>query len=508
MSALSPLRLIGNPEENFYVLGKKHQEEYKIFRLKLFGAPSLSSQIDQITKRVRKSDVLTLPQNFWGQWLKAYCEGLEVSVSDYLEFLHKLESSSLICGSNSAFMWDKDLQTTHFLRTVDWPLHLGAEQELLYLQVPNHHSLFIQTIKGLPFLPLTMMNSKGLCLGVHRKFAQILEPQGTEIGQLCIEVLMHSTDSVSAKKFLKGKQTLQHWGMVFLDSSHEILAIDMAGPQVDVIQTPMPSDQALCFNAAPIVKNKLILESEPPFFAELCKKQRQWCITQLAQKKENPLQHLTRLPKTFSSNSGVVNTNTVSAIQLTATLRSIELNTGSYPAWNQGESIIYSNIFDRHMRESETHKSPVSSSQMKTWKAHHSMSLAQKAYDEADYTAAFHHLQMGIAQADPNLKSQGQWVLAFWNWSHLKGVRLRLLNYREVISLEKSISTTHLAHLKLLKLLYEMELSLSPTVSSAELGEKLKAIADRCLMGPAIERVGYIKKIQARLDFQDLLIID
>lgn len=503
---MSPLRLIGNPEENFYVLGKKHQEDYKIFRLKLFGAPTLSRQLDSLTKKVRKPEVTTLPQNFWGSWLKAYCEGLEESVSEYLSFLHRLEASSLLCGSNSAFVWDKDLQTTHFLRTIDWPLHLGSEQELIYLQVPKQHSLCLQTIKGLPFLPLTMMNSKGLCLGVHRKFAHILEPQGTEIGQLAIETLMHSSDCASARKFLKGKQTLQPWGLVLIDSSHEILALDLAGPQVDVIQTSMPHDQPLCFNAAPLVKNKQISETEPTFHSELCRRQRQWCVTQLTQKKERPLQSLTRIPKSFST--GVVNVNTLSAIQLTPTTQSLELNTGTFPAWNQGESISYSNVFESHLRESQTLKSNLSESQLRLWKAHHSYSLAQKAYDEGDLTSAFHHLQMGIALADTPLKALGLWALAFWSWSHLKGVRLRLLQYRELLELEGLMPITHQAHIKLLKLLYEMELALAPTVSAVELGDKLKLIADRCLMGPALERAAYTKKIQARLDFQDLLLAD
>ncbi len=506
MSALSPLRLIGNPEENFYVLGKKHQEEYKNFRLKLFGVPNLSRQLNFLTKKVRKTEPLTLPANFWGAWLKAYCEGLEESPTEYLEFLHKLEASSLLCGSNSAFIWDKDLQTTHFLRTIDWPLHLGSEQELIYLQVPNHHSLVFQTIKGLPFLPLTMMNSKGLCLGIHRKFARISEPQGLEIGQLSIETLMQSTDCQTARKYLKGKQTLQHWGLVLLDKNHEILALDMAGPQVDVIQTPMPLDQVICFNAAPLVKNKIISESEPAFLSELCKRQRQWCITHLVHKKEHPLQQLTRIPKNFSLSA--INTHTLASLQLTPTTHSLELVTGSFPAWNQGEIVSYSNIFEKHMREMSSQKSTLSQAQTNLWKAHHAYSLAQKAYDEADLTAAFHHLQMGIAQADSQLKALGQWVLAYWNWSHLKGVRLRLLQYRELLGLEKNMNSTHLPHLKLLKLLYEMELSLAPTVTTEELGEKLKSVADRCLVGQSLERSEFIKKIQARLDFQDILISD
>ncbi|MCE3012840.1 MAG: hypothetical protein LW878_07200 [Proteobacteria bacterium] len=506
MSALSPLRLIGNPEENFYVLGKKHLEDYKNFRLKLFGSPSLTRQIDFLTKKVRKPEAVTLPQNFWGSWLKAYCEGLEENVGEYLSFLHRIESSTLLCGSNSAFVWDKDLQTTHFLRTIDWPLHWGSEQELLYLQVPKHHSLFLHTPRGLPFLPLTLMNSKGLCLGLHRKFAQILEPQGSEIGQLSIETLMHASDCQSARKFLKGKQTLQHWGLVFLDSNHEILALDMAGPQVDAIQTPMPQDQPLCFNAAPIVKNKQISESEPAILGELCKRQRQWCLNQLTLKKEHPLQQLTRLPKLFST--GVINVHTVAALQLTATTQSLELNTGSFPTWYQGEIVSYPNVFEQHMRQIEHHKSTVSALQLELWKAHHAYSLAQRAYDEADLTSAFHHLQMGIALADSPLKGLGQWVLAFWNWSHLKGTRLRLLHYRELLGLEKSLPATHLPHLKLLKLLYEVELALAPTISPSELGEKLKVIADRSLTGQPLERAAYLKRIQARLDFQDILIAD
>jgi hypothetical protein len=76
------------------------------------------------------------------------------------------------------------------------------------------------------------------------------------------------------------------------------------------------------------------------------------------------------------------------------------------------------------------------------------------------------------------------------------------------LGLEKSLPATHLPHLKLLKLLYEVELALAPTISPSELGEKLKVIADRSLTGQPLERAAYLKRIQARLDFQDILIAD
>lgn len=508
MSAQEPLRLIGNPEENFYVLGKKHQQHYKIFRQQLLGSPSLSSQLESLTKKVRKAETVELPQNFWGSLLKAYCDGLEVPLKDYLAFIHAMEASVLICGSSSTFVWDKSLQTTHFLRIINWPLHLGHELELIYLQIPHQNSLFIQTIKGLPFLPLTMMNSYGLSLGVHRKFSPLEHPEGVEIGQIALETMINSRDVFQARKFLKGKQTLHHWGLVFLDSSHELLAMDMAGPQVDVIQTTMGPEQVIFFNSAPLVKNKSVTESEPPYFSELCRLEREWTLSEFKNKQDHFLSHLTRLPKTYPTKNCALRTHSVGAMQLTPTNQSVELNTGDYPAWNQGETITYLNLFEQHMRKTEKSKAPLTSSQLKIWQTHRHYSLAQKCYDEADFTAAFHHLQMGLASADKNLKSQGLWVLAFWKWHHLKGVRLRLLEYRELTQNEKSIHLSHHPHLKLLKLFYEMELSLSATVTSVDLGEKLKDIADKVLMGQASERSAYAKKIQARLDFQDLIILD
>lgn len=508
MSAHEPLRLIGNPEENFYVLGKKHQEHYKIFHQRLMGSPTLSSQLEEFTKRVRQSDPVELPQNIWGTLLRAYCDGLEVSLKDYLNFIHTIERNLLICGSSSTFVWDRNLQTTHFLRIINWPLHLGHELELIYLQIPQQCSLFIQTIKGLPFLPLTMMNSHGLSLGIHRKFSPLEHPEGVDIGQIALEAMMHSRDVLQARKFLKGKQTLHHWGLVFLDSSHQLLAMDMAGPQMDVIQTTMGPEQVIFFNSAPLVKNKSVTESEPPYFSELCRLEREWTLTDLKNTQDHFLSHLTRLPKTFPSKSCAISTHSVGAMQLTPTNQSVEINLGDYPAWNQGETVSYPNVFEHHMRKIEKNKTSLTSAQQKIWQTHRHYSLAQKFYDENDFTAAFHHLQMGLASADKNLKSQGLWVFAFWKWHHLKGVRLRLLEYRELIQNEKNIQNTHHPQVKLLKLFYEMELSLSATVTSVDLGDKLKGIADKVLMGQALERSRYSKKIQARLDFQDLIVLD
>ena len=219
-----PVRLIGNPEENFYILGKKHQSAFKALWQRVMPAESWRSKLDTFTERWRRVEAAAIPDNTWGAWLKAYCEGLEVTPARYLQFLGHMEAGALphvLAGCTSVFRWDEATQGPQHLRLLDWPLALidGETSEQLLIEAPGKPALLLICVPGLAFLPLTAMNSHGVTMALHAKYHSLKQADGRPISEAVIEGLLHSKSVLELRRQLKSFQTQRLWGLNSCDAA-------------------------------------------------------------------------------------------------------------------------------------------------------------------------------------------------------------------------------------------------------------------------------------------------
>lgn len=505
-----PVRLIGNPEENFYILGKKHQAALQSLWQKVMPAESWRSKFDSFTERWRRVETAAIPDNTWGTWLKAYCEGLELTPTRYLEFLAQMEAGALphvLAGCTSVFRWDDATQGPQHLRLLDWPLALvdGETSEQLLIEAPGKPALLLICVPGLAFLPMTAMNSHGVTMALHAKYHSLKEAAGRPISEAVIEGLLHAKNVLELRRQLKSFHTQRLWGLNSCDAAGMVLAMDIGGPQVDVMSANLREARLLVFNNAPLVKNKELESAEPPTFTHFCKARREWCLERLEKPSaEHPLITLTRAQKLHRVSVPAVTLSTLHSLMLSPAIRTLDWLVGTPPVWQQGTMVRWQDLFNTHMRNPQTISVNFSREERQEWSLRQHYALAQKALDLKDVTAAFHHLQMGLAAAEGEHRALGAWVWAWWQWRYLESKRDRLLLYRDTQETLRQTPSVYRGHVLLLRLILEVELGLVATVGPLDLPGPLRTWSEKYLTTPVAERAQLSRELQVRLDLQDL----
>lgn len=504
-----PVRLIGNPEENFYVLGKKHQAAFLSLSKTLFPDLSWRAKWQGLKNQLSRVESLVLPDNSWGRWLRAYCDGLEVTPTKYLEFLEKIEKghfNRLVSGSTSIFRWDENLQVAEHLHFTDWPLALHEGIELILIEAPKEKKILLLCLPGLAFLPLSAMNSEGLSLALHPKYHDLHHPQGRPVSEAVIEGLLQASNVSELRRQLKSFQTQRLWGLHALDAAGMMLVMDIAGPQLDIITANMRDAKTLVFNNSPLVKNKERPSMEPPGFAEYCRLRREWCLERLQKVSQEPaLISLTRSHKLHRAASPGVSFATIHALSFSPAHQALELLSGEPPMWQQGKLTRWTNLFQTSMRNPENLEFSYPKEERLEWSVRRNFALAQKFMDLKDITAAFHYMQMALAQAEGELRSQCLWVWSYWQWQQLKTKRERLVVYQQTAEVLRRTSVTHRQHVLFLRLMLEVDLGLSATVTLAELTGVIQQWAEQYLRNSAQIRQEWAQKLDIRLDIKDII---
>ena len=512
-AAPTPLRLIGNPSENFYILGKKHYSQFRQLQSIISPRPeSWANRLKNLSQTIRAKKSVSVPQGPWEEWLNSYCEGLEIPVLNYLAFMDDIEKNSLaggaLPGCTSVFLWNDDHQRAEHLRLLDWPMSLASEQhcELILLHVPHQQALLMVCVPGLPFLPLTIMNESGVTLALHAKYHALNHPDGTPIGQIAMESMLEARSTQELKKLLKRYQTKRLWGLHGCDPSGLVLALDVMGPQMDGQNFNIQEEKILVFNNAPLVKDQPNqVSAEPPAFLYFCKERRRFRLERLKTKSEDhSLVQLTRAHKASKFRAPAVTLSCLQAMSFHPSSRRFELLLGTPPMWAQGELAAWNDLFTTSMRQPEVLELSQSKEEKQEWLTRKELSDAQKAMDLGDIALAFHHIQMGLVKAQGELKQQAAWVWAWWQWQHLSGKRDRMQLPSFVREVMKA-SHGQQPHLKFLLFLLEVELELAATVSPPDLPTPFREWADAYLVAPTVRRLQMIHVPQARLDIQDCL---
>ncbi len=241
------LKLIGNPEENFYQLGLKDRESYKknVSHLESF----LQTPLPFLNKIIQE----LLGKAFYYQWKKssphqkillAYAEGLNYPpekllnsflIPEILSCLGKWFPSLELkqWGCSSVFHWDPLSEKIGHLRILDFPLNGSFdvfERAILYRFKDCPQILTISS-SGLPYPSLTSMTSEGVTLSLHQKFSNTLNVKGRPIFEITYDLLNSVSNLKEAKLFLKNSQSLTQWGLYLSFPDGKILEADLRGDQ-------------------------------------------------------------------------------------------------------------------------------------------------------------------------------------------------------------------------------------------------------------------------------------
>jgi hypothetical protein len=262
------IKLFGNPEENFYSLGKKDAEGYILIQDQItklcmrseYTAKLIKKVTEISTHYIKKGSLKLEPE------LKAYAEGLEKPYSDVLFtfLLPEMVASfnkwmphllSIIPGCSSLFVWDGKNKSPIHGRILDYSLAGPFEEyeRAIHYNFAKRLQSFSYSTVGMPFPSLSTMNEKGLTLALHYKHGDYFDITGQSIFSLMYQLSSYCTNISEVKKYLKQNPSMSHWGINCSDGNGEVASFDIRGAEVYSEKFSLQENKFLYFNNRPLI---------------------------------------------------------------------------------------------------------------------------------------------------------------------------------------------------------------------------------------------------------------
>lgn len=414
------IHLFGDPEENFYILGKRDKDSY----LEMYNQISMLC-----TRNSKMSKVLKLTTELSGQLKKrnynsrnfreiqAYAEGLEKPVNDvlYALLLPEVVSSfnkwvpnllGVIPGCSSLFMKDPASGDIIHSRVLDYALSgpfEKYERSVLY-DFKDRYKSFSFSSSGMPLASMSVMNEEGLTLALHYKHGQYFNLDGESIFFLTSEIINQCSNIREAIKYIKSHQSISYWGLYLSDRNGEVASIDIRGPEIYQEKFDLKDHDYLYFNNRPLLKQSDQESIQPFGNLELCQMKRVTVESRMKKfKPENSkdlmLDNLKLLGKPeLKKSKSALNWNaspiTPSSIQLLSfnntKLEAIMIPEEG-PKFFSNQTVKYTDIFhDIKLEPKGTSKSSSFT------RGYNSLAKYQSSIDKGEVTNAYHHIQMAI----------------------------------------------------------------------------------------------------------------
>jgi hypothetical protein len=412
------LKLIGNPEENFFVLGQKDKtsfsEVYDQITL-LVGRTKHASTIAKFAMELSNTlkdkedrEIIKL--------MKSYAEGLDRPFTDVYfafvlpEFIASFNKwipnlIGLIPGCSSLFTYNHETQSTNHIRILDYALSgpFEAHARTMLFDFKNRYKIFSFNSAGMPFPSLSAVNEKGLTLALHYRHGDYFDFKGHSIFGICYQVLSFCSSIKEAKKLIKEYQSMGHWGIYLSDASGEVSAIDIRGTDFYQQRYHLRDHTYLYFNNLPVLKDPNSELLQPFGHKAQClmrHKVVQQRIQKLGQKNktlEESFKLLTRLEPT--DQQWYLSPSTLSSIQAVGfnykENRALELS-GESPKTIQSNHLYqWENLFDSpSVSESFNDYFQETSNFQHAYKK---WAKAQSFFDLNQIEKAYHEIQMCIS---------------------------------------------------------------------------------------------------------------
>lgn len=458
---LPHIRLIGNPEENFYSLGRRDKEGYVLIQKQITQlcmrseyAAKFIKKITEFSKDYSKRGSIDLMSVH-----KAYAEGLEIPLND-LHFnllLPEVVASfnkwlphllGIIPGCSSLFIWDKKNQGVIHGRILDYSLCGPFEQyeRSISYDFTNRLKSFSYSTVGMPFPALSTINEKGLTIALHYKHGDYFDINGNSIFSLLYQAISYCTNIQELKKYLQSHASIGHWGIYASDAGGNIASLDIRGNEVYFEKFDLKEHDFLYFNNRPLVSTKQEELLQPYGNKNQCLMRKDSLFDKMKnfnyEAKDLGLETIKVLSdlKPKKQNSAInwkMPTITPSSLQVLTFHNSLNESlflTGSSPK-----------IFKGHYQKTESIfkdlKTQVSSSSKKVnleyTKGLEYLSQSQSAMDNGHSEQAYHQLQMAIQflQDYPEEKI-AKFFFIIWQYIHEDSQKDFSYLYQELLDLE------------------------------------------------------------------------
>lgn len=278
-------KLIGPLEENFYSLGIKDRDGYIGLSEHIRSLSKTNSFHGVIEKTIKIAQNSLFDKNdIFYKIIENYCQGLSISVSDYMAFLllPEIISSqskwipellSIIPGCSSLFVYDEKNESSIHTRILDFPLVDQYEkfERSVYLDINGLPKIISHSTRGYPLPGLTSMNEHGLTIAIHQKFSNYFNFKGEPIIKIAFDIISQATNVFEAKKILRQKSSMTYWGLYICDSQSNVLAVDICGNELYTEMFDLKENKILYFNNLPLFKDKINESSGPLSYLDTCK---------------------------------------------------------------------------------------------------------------------------------------------------------------------------------------------------------------------------------------------
>lgn len=410
------IELFGDPQENFFSLGKKDKSSYdQIYQQisMLCGRNNILTQLLKIsteyaTKLKRKKEISLLDE------MNAYAEGLDRPLDDvvFSLLLPELVASfnqwtpqlmNLIPGCSSLFYLDQSSGTPIHARILDYAVSGPFEkyERAIKYDFNGSHQVIGFGSSGMPFPSLTGFNNQGLSLALHYKHGSQFDFSGESIFSITQELLFQCSDIRECLKLLKGKQSIAHWGIYLSDKNKEIVTIDIKGKEIYQEKFDLNDHPYLYFNNRPLLHKKTHSTLQPYGNADQCKMRRSQLKKTMNKMKDRTLHSaidiLTHIPQTKDVKNWNLAPLTPSSIQVVA-MNPVQKQ--AIMVLGEAPKTVHNNVLQLENVFHKTNKDIIKSKkkQNKHHKAYARWSKFQTHLDHGQLPAAYHHIQMAIEE--------------------------------------------------------------------------------------------------------------
>ncbi len=409
---LSHIHLFGDPEENFFALGKKDKNSYAetfqqismLCARNTFFAQILKLSTEYLAKKkkIDQGDQLKL--------INAYAQGLERPVENVVFgfLLPELVASfnkwspqliQYIPGCSSLLYLDQTTDTPIHTRILDYALAGPFEknERAITYDFKNQHKTVGFSTSGMPFASLTGFNEKGLSLALHYKHGDYFNFDGESIFLITRDVLNQCSDIREAIRFLKTKKSLSYWGIILSDANGEAACVDINGSDYYQEKFDLYDHEYLYFNNRPLLYKKPMDHLQPYGNHIQCQMRRDRVEEQMKKVKKRDaitgLEVLGQMNNSKSLKNWKLAPTTPSSIQLVsmeAKNQTAKFVVGEAPKLFKGHYVELKNVFTNFTQTESKNKKK----NTKLERAYKRWSRFQSYIDLGDISKAYHEIQM------------------------------------------------------------------------------------------------------------------
>lgn len=455
------IHLLGNPEENFYSLGRRdkngHTEMYdqisKLCARSQYLANILKTATE-ISGKLKQKKSISLHKE-----LQAYADGLEKPVEDvyFMLLLPEIVASfnkwlpnllGIIPGCSSLFVKDPNNGGIVHGRILDYALAGPFEQyeRCINYEFKNRLKCFTYSTVGMPFPSLTTINEKGLTLALHYKHGDYFDTDGDSIFSIIYQLASYCTNIHEVKKYLKTHPSISYWGIYASDRTGQVASFDIKGSQIYQQIFDMDEHKYLYFNNRPLIPNQGDEPLQPYGNLNQCLMRRKSIKDKMKKFKEDSKDIDLEVLKTLSTpnhnklesaKTWLLDSVTPSTLQ-TVTFNNQNLEslclTGPSPKLFNGNYLKIENIFTKIQQTPKNKKTKIDENYHTAQKY---LAQAQSNLDNGSIEKAYHQLQMAIELFDgyPE-KYVAKFFFLIWQYIHEDNNKDLGYIYHEFLDLE------------------------------------------------------------------------